>query len=222
MLTIHGVPISVHTRKAIVTALLKGLAFRNEPVIPFDPPENWRDLSPAGTIPALSHDGFRIADSNAICAYLDRLQPSPAIYPAEARALGHALWLEQYATSVVFRQVVQPLFHQKVIRPRILGEGGPDETITARAEETAPWAFAYLEAGIEGPYLAGSALSIADIAVVSSLINYRYLGYSLDVQRTPKLSAWLAAMLAERAVAAALADEAAFADRMRLDRSFVA
>ena len=39
MLTIHGVPISVHTRKAIVTARLKGIAFRNEPVIPFDPPD---------------------------------------------------------------------------------------------------------------------------------------------------------------------------------------
>ncbi len=41
MLTIHGVPLSVHTRKAIVTAILKDLDYRFEvviPVIPDNPP----------------------------------------------------------------------------------------------------------------------------------------------------------------------------------------
>ena len=123
---------------------------------------------------------------------------------------------------MLFRRVVHPLFHQKVIRPRILGEGGPDETVIARVQrEAAPSAFGYLEAGIAGPYLAGDALSIADIAVVSNLINYQYLGFRLDARRFPKLAARFASMLRVRPVASALADEKAFADRMGLDRSFV-
>ena len=35
MLTIYGIPISVHVRKTILTALMKGVAFKIEPVIRF-------------------------------------------------------------------------------------------------------------------------------------------------------------------------------------------
>ena len=51
MLTIHGVPLSVHTRKAIVTAILKGIDYKFEvviPVIPDNPPPHWSTLSPTG------------------------------------------------------------------------------------------------------------------------------------------------------------------------------
>ena len=41
MLTIHGVPLSVHTRKVIVTAILKMLDYKLEVVIPDNPPPNW-------------------------------------------------------------------------------------------------------------------------------------------------------------------------------------
>ena len=47
MLKIHGVPISVHTRKVIVAALHKGLAYELVPVVPVVPdslPPNWREL----------------------------------------------------------------------------------------------------------------------------------------------------------------------------------
>ena len=55
MLRIYGVPISVHTRKVIVAAIAKGLAHEVVPVVPVipdNPPPNWRELSPTGTPPA--------------------------------------------------------------------------------------------------------------------------------------------------------------------------
>ena len=75
MLKIYGVPISVHTRKVIVVALAKDLPHEVVPVVPVipdNPPANWRQLSPTGKIPALSDGDFTIADSAAICAYLER------------------------------------------------------------------------------------------------------------------------------------------------------
>lgn len=69
MLKIHGVPISVHTRKVIVVALAKGLPYENLPVVPVIPggtPANWREISPTGKIPAISHGEFTLADSSAI------------------------------------------------------------------------------------------------------------------------------------------------------------
>ena len=46
MLTIHGVPISVHTRKVIVAAMEKKVPHSNDPVIPFHPPAGWEDSHP--------------------------------------------------------------------------------------------------------------------------------------------------------------------------------
>jgi glutathione S-transferase len=222
MLTIYGVPISVHTRKVIVTALNKGIDYENEPVIPFDPPLGWRAKSPTGLIPAITDDGFTLADSNAICAYLERIHPAHPVYPEEPGDCGRALWLEQYATTALFRDVVQPLFHQKVIRPHILKQGGPDEGEIARVTgEVAPVIFGYLEDQVAGEFLADGTMTIADIAVASNLINYQYLGFALHPGRYPKLAAAFRRTIAEPAFAKALAAETPFAEQMGLDRSFL-
>ena len=87
MLKIHGVPISVHTRKVIVAALEKGLPYHNEPVIPFKPPAGWDRISPTGKIPVVSDGDLDLADSSVICAYLEREHPKPPLYPSATRLL---------------------------------------------------------------------------------------------------------------------------------------
>ena len=94
MLKIYGVPISVHTRKVIVAAIAKGLPHEVVPVVPVipdNPPPNWRELSPTGLIPALTDGDFTVADSAAICAYLERTHPEKPLYPGEAREYAQAL-----------------------------------------------------------------------------------------------------------------------------------
>src|SRR5690242_6185925 len=121
MLKIHGVPVSVHTRKVIVVALAKGLEYENLPVVPVIPaslPPDWREVSPTGRIPALTDGDFSLADSAAICAYLERRFPAQPIYPAEARDYARALFLEQYAGQL-FADVVRPLFHEVFVHPRL-------------------------------------------------------------------------------------------------------
>jgi len=219
MLKIFGVPLSVHTRKVIVTAIHKGIGYESEPVIPFNPPDNWRSLSPSGLIPAISHDGFELADSSAICGYLERIAPSPQIYPADPRACGQALWLEQYGTTVLFRQVVHPLFHQKIIRPHILKQGAPDEAEIRRVVETvAPELFDYLENRSD---VLNGGLTIADITIASNLLNYSYLGFRIDSGRHPSLAAGLSGMIRQEPFRAALAAEEPFAAQLGLDRSFL-
>lgn len=219
MLKIHGVPISVHTRKTIVAAAAKGIAYENDPVIPFDPPANWRALSPTGLIPAISHDGYDLADSAAICAYLERLAPHPSLYPAEPQALGRALWLERYASDVLFREVVHPLFFQSVIRPHILQQGDPDGAEVARVEqEVVPSVFGYLEG--QASTLDGE-LGIAAISIASNLVNYGYLGFSVDAERYPRLAAAFAASLRQTAFQSALAAERPFVEQMGLDGSLL-
>jgi glutathione S-transferase len=221
MLKIYGVPISVHTRKVLVAARAKKIPFENAPVIPFNPPADWDRLSPTGKIPVATDGDFTLPDSSVICAYLERLHPAPALYPAEPRAYAKALWLEEYADGTVFRDVVHGLFFQKVIRPNILKQEADKAAIAAIEGHALPRVFGYLESAAAAGDLAAERVGIGEIAVTSNLVNVHYLGYAIETRRYPKLAAFFARQLRQPAMAAALAAEQPVAAQMGLDAKFL-
>lgn len=220
MITIYGVPISVHARKPIVTAIAKNIPHKVEPVIPFDPPANWASLSPTGLIPAMQDGDFSVAESGAICLYLERKQPAPAILPTSDKEYSRVVFFDGYA-GWMFRSLVQPLFFQKVINPAIFKGKTDEDVIDTLLSEQRPKIFGYLESQMNGKFLVGSQLSLADIAIVSNLINYHYLGFSVDRDEYPKLKTYAEGILALEPVRKALAGEAPAAEQMGLDRGFL-
>ncbi len=222
MLKIYGIPISVHTRKVIVVAIHKGLEYENVPVVPVipdSPPANWRDLSPTGRIPALADDDFTLEDSAAICAYLDREHPRPPVYPAPSRDYARTLAYEQYAGNL-FQQVVHPLFHETVVHPKIRNIPTDANRIQGVLTRVVPGQFGYLESRLHGDWLVGDAPSVADFAIASNLVTYRYLGFDVYAERYPRLAAHFGRTLAQPAFREALRRERAAVDSMGLDRSW--
>jgi glutathione S-transferase len=219
MLTIHGVPISVHTRKVIVTAMEKQLQFHNAPVIPFTPPCGWDDLSPTRKIPVLTDGDLVLRDSSVICAYLERMHPSPALYPAGTRDYAEALWFEEYADGTIFREVVHGLFVQKIIRPNILKQESDPAVVESILSTALPQVLGYLEDSIGGDFIAAGQFTIADIAVVSNLINFHYLGYRPE--SFPKLNRYFMRHIERPSIRTALLAEQSVAASMGLDGSFL-
>lgn len=221
---IYGVPLSVHTRKVILTAKIKSIPYVSIPVVPVipdNPPPEWRDISPTGLIPAIDDGGFVLADSTAIALYLERKTEGPALLPKGPRDYGTALFLDAWAGSELFRRVIHPVFHQQVVAPRIRKQRSDDAVVSAALNEAAPEAFAYLERLRPESFLVGNALSLADLAVVSNLILFHYLGYRIDEARYPKLAAYFRTHLESTVLAGALEDERPFAENMDLDRGFL-
>jgi glutathione S-transferase len=220
MLTIYGVPISVHVRKAIVTAILKGVDHRVEPVIPFNPPPSWNSLSPTGLIPAMQDGDFILAESTAICFYMERKNARPAILPSDPKECSRALFFDGYSGHV-FRTVIHGLFFQKIINPAIL-KGTTDQSVIDNIlATTQPEVFRYLEAQSSGKFLVGEALTLADIGIVSNMINYQYLGFAIDPAKYPKLARYVEGIVGLDPFQRALANEQPFAEQMDLDRKFL-
>ncbi len=223
MLKIYGVPISVHTRKVIVVALAKDLPHEVVPVVPVipdNPPANWRQLSPTGNIPALTDGDFTVADSAAICAYLERLRPEPPLYPQPARDYALALSLEQYA-GTVFRDVVRPLFHETVVHPKMRGVATDHERVNDVLNNAMPETFGYLDRIAGERFLAGALMSVADIAVASNLTTYQYIGFELDRHRFPRLAALYDRTIRQPAMREALHREQAVVASMGLRNDFL-
>src|ERR1700751_1865106 len=213
MITIYGVPISVHARKPIVAAILKKSDYKVEPVIPFDPPPDWASLSPTGLIPAMKDGDYALAESSAICLYLERKRASPSILPVGDKDYARAMFWNDYA-GWVFRSLVHGLFFQKVISPAILKGTTDQAVIDNLLAQVRPKIFGYLESEIDGKFLAGSALSLADIAIVSNLINYQYLGFAIEAAKYPKLKTYCDGILGLDAFQTALAAEAPVAQQL--------
>lgn len=225
MLTIHGVPLSVHTRKVIVAAILKQIDYRFEvviPVIPGNPPANWDTLSPTGLIPVAQDGDFTLADSTAICLYLDKKHPAPPILPEGYRNYGRALWFDAYAGGTIFRHLVHPLFAQTIVGPNI-NKVPTDQAVVGNVlDQVRPKIFGYLESQIAGKYLVGDTMTLADIAIASNFVVYQYMGFEIDGARYPKLADYLRGIMATAAFQRALADEKPFVEQMGLKRDFLA
>jgi len=208
MLKIHGLLFSAHTRKTIVAALEKQIPYELNRVIPLAPPPGWRDLSPLGLIPAIEDGDLRLADSSAICSYLERKYPQPPIYPAALHDYAQALWIEEYIDTGLAPHVLRGLLMQRVFAPKFLNQAPDEELIRKSLTEMIPPRLAYLENALSGSYFAGDAFSIADIAVACILVNLHYAGESLSNGTHPKLHGYLRAILQRPCFAEALTREA--------------
>jgi glutathione S-transferase len=220
MLKIYGVAPSIHTRKVIIAALEKKIDYELQPVFPFDPPAGWRELSPTGKIPAVSDDGFSLADSSVIVAYLEKKYPQTPLLPAQAREHALALWIEEFCDGQIAPHVIT-LFQQRILAPQV-HKRSPDETVvTDVLQNKLPGGFEYLENQLRGDYAVGDSFTIADIAIASNLLVYHYLGFELDKAKHPKLLAHFARMLRRPSFQTALKGEEAGQKRFGLEVAFL-
>ena len=220
MFTIYGVPLSIHVRKVIVTALEKRLEHHVETVFPFDPPPGWRDLSPTGKIPAMKHGDLTLADSSVIVAYLEKRFPELPLSPSDPAQYARALWFEEYVDSQIAPDVIG-LFQQKILAP-LVHKREPDAAVINRLlNEDLPPKLDYLERSLQGDYLVGGRVSVADITLASDLTIFHYIGCTLDPARYPNLLGHFNRMLKRDSFRKALAAEQPFAENMGLDRGFL-
>jgi glutathione S-transferase len=82
---LYGSIASPFVARAVLTARFKGLdlALSDAPGGGIKSPE-YLAINPLGKMPALSHDGRHIAESQVICEYLDDVGRGPALMPRDA------------------------------------------------------------------------------------------------------------------------------------------
>ncbi|MEM6474895.1 MAG: glutathione S-transferase family protein [Pseudomonadota bacterium] len=206
-LVLYGSPVSPFARKAMAVAIEKGVAFDMESVNIMAMPDWFLEISPMKRIPVLrdrtiGDEGVpgTIADSSAICAYIERKHPEPAVYPTDAYALGRALMIEEYADTVL-----APAAGLGIFRPIFFSllQGKEPDLETAREGWVTklPPVFDYLESALgDGEFFAGDAMSIADISVVCCFMQVSLVAET-PLDSWPKLAAFLDRMQARPSIA---------------------
>ena len=187
---VYGVGASPFVRKVLVAAAEKNLAVEHVPLLFHAPDPEFRACSPFGKIPAF-HDGeVRLADSSAICAYLERKYPTPPLVPDDAEALARVVWFDKFAGAELFAPI-GTIFFELFFKPKRLAQAPDREVAEAAQVHGLPPLCDYLEGQLDGGFLVGERLTLADIAVASPFVNLAMVERGVDASRWPRLAAFI-------------------------------
>jgi glutathione S-transferase len=197
---VYGTSVSPFARKVLFCIAEKGLSAEHKPVTPHADDAAFRAASPFGKLPGFSDGDFSIADSSAICHYLEKKYPANPVFPTTPEGFARVVWFEEFSDTILF-SAVGKIFGNLFVKPRLF-KMEPDMVAVEQGIKELPAAFDYLESQINGPFLVGSSLTLADIAIACPFVNLAMVNHAPDPATYPKLTAYIAAIQARPAFAA--------------------
>ncbi len=209
-----GVHLSPFVRKVSVVLTVKGLSYQQEPTMPGSDEPEFRAVSPLGKIPVLIDGDYALADSTAICEYLDEKYPDVPVMPKGAEQRGRARFLEEFGDSKLV-EAASVIFIENFANPNIFGKPA-DAARAENAEKVLlPPFLDYLESQVpEEGYLFGDFCT-ADISIVTPIFNAAFGGYTVDASRWPRYAAYVQRVAEHPAVTLVRAGEQQFMAQMQ-------
>ena len=208
---VYGSSLSPFVRKVLVIAAEKRIEVENRVAGPGSPPpEGFIEASPFKKIPAIRDGDFTLSDSTAIAIYLEAKHPEPALFPSDPQARGRAVWFDEFADTIMFASGAK-LFFNRVVG-KLIGAPCDPEVADAAERDEYPALLDYLEGVLSegGGYLVADSFSIADIAIGSVFVNYAHSKGKMEVDKHPKLVAYLQRVHARPSFAKLIASESGF------------
>jgi glutathione S-transferase len=184
-----------HGRRLRLALAEYGAAAKLQDERPWAPSPQVRELNPAGLTPIYIEDsGIAICGPEAIAEYLEEtmgksrpLIPGSALQRAEVRRLVGWFDVKFYA------EVTEPVLTEKVIRRFVAGPSGASSPNMARMRAGLQMLKPHLDyiaaLSEERSWLAGSELSLADLAAAAHVSAIDYLG-DIPWAEHPVAQAW--------------------------------
>jgi glutathione S-transferase len=195
MWQLYQFPLCPYSRKVRLLLAEKGVAHELVRVSPWQQDDEFSDLNPAGETPVLveAARGITLIDSVAICDYFEEtldkapMIPGTAIDRAEIRRL--VAWFD----GRMHREVVAPLMRERMHK-RIVHRASPDTGELRKAMTAANAHMDYIDYLLDHRrWLAGPALTLADLAAAAQLSVADYLG-GIDWRGHRQTADWYSVM----------------------------
>ncbi|XP_060648779.1 glutathione S-transferase 1-1-like [Drosophila nasuta] len=136
-------------------------------------------LNPQHTIPTIVDNGFSLWESRAILTYLiEKYAKDDSLYPKDPQkraVVNQRLYFDLGTLSKALAEYYYPQFQKKEADPELF----------KKVEE----ALSFLNSFLNGQqYLAGDSLTVADIAILSTLASFQAVG--LDISKYSNVAKW--------------------------------
>jgi len=149
-------------------------------------------INPRHQVPTIVDEGYALWESATILEYLDeRFASGPKLYPGDARSRARVRRLARESEEYLYREGVDPIVDEFFWK----GEKPADMERVEKSRERVREELAYFEKELQGDYLAGDALSAADLVLYPNIayckrITFRKPDAKLTELIPAKIAAW--------------------------------
>jgi glutathione S-transferase len=162
--------------------------------------------NPAGKVPILRLGNRTMADSGAICEYLEEAYPTPALLPKGAESRYEVRRLVAWFDDKFYKEVTSMLVGERVFR-KIMGTGYPDSGNVKSGSRAIRYHLDYMAHILEQRrWLAGNEMSLADFAAAAQLSCLDYIS-DVDWNRSEVVKDWYTKIKSRPAFRTLLADQ---------------
>lgn len=192
MRVLYHLPLDAHCRETRIHIAEKGLDCELKEEKAWERREAFLKLNPAGEVPVLvDEDRAIICGARVIAEYLEEIHPEPSLLGRRPAERAEVRRLVDWFAAKFHREVTRNLVEEKLTK-RLLGGGQPETGAIRAGHQNLHTHLDYIAWLSERRrWLAGDALSLADLAAAAQLSAVDYLG-DVPWEDHPEAKNWYA------------------------------
>ncbi len=206
MPTLYHVPLSPFCRKVRLSLAEKRVECELVEVKYWEKEPEFLRRNPAGKVPVLKIDGKLLAESSAICEWIEEVYPEPSLMPETPDERAEVRRLVQWFDDKFHDEVTSKLLYERVNK-KVMKQGFPDSRNVKDGAKAIKYHIDYMAWLLDHRrWLAGDVMTLADFAAAAHLSSLDYIS-DVDWNRSDVVKDWYAKIKSRPAFRSLLADQ---------------
>ena len=211
MARLFHVPLSPFSRKVRLSLAEKKIEVELVEERYWEADPDFLRRNPAGKVPVLRLDGIMMAESAAICEYIEETRPEPSLLPSDPVERLEVRRLVGWFDDKFHAEVTFKLLEEKVNK-KAMKRGTPDSKNVREGIKALKFHLGYMTWLLDHRrWLAGDKMTLADFAAAAHISTLDYMNVTdEDMWKTcPDVKDWYAKIKSRPAFRSILADQTA-------------
>ncbi len=205
MIRLYHMPLSPFCRKVRLSLAEKKLEVELVEERYWEASMEFLRMNPAGKVPVVKMDGLVLAESAAICEYIEENYPTPALMPKNPAERHEVRRLIGWFDDKFHREVTEMLLYERVNK-KLTGAGYPESKHVKAGAKAFKYHLDYMDVLLdERRWLTGDLMTLADFAAAAQLSCLDYIS-DVDWNRSDNVRQWYAKIKSRPAFRSILAD----------------
>jgi glutathione S-transferase len=206
MYRLYHFPLSPFSRKVRLVLAEKGIEVELIEERYWELRPEFLRMNPSGKVPVLKTKKITLAESSAICEYLEDIHPEPALMPVDTERRAEMRRLVGWFDDKFYREVTVNLLGER-LQKKLMGGGYPESKNVKAGSKNIRYHLKYMSYLLDRRrWLAGDRMTLADFSAAAQISCLDYIS-DVDWNSYDLVKDWYAKIKSRPAFRSLLADQ---------------